>query len=410
MTVQTLLSPSERLPPVRRISEHSVDALSSLVDYLRTIYNPPVRGARRIDRKDSEYAGKAENDDADVLAHIRADEFERAHAVRWLTGLISQAALIPADCEERADALICAAAALIAVCTGTAAARTLTRTYAFRAPLLGPGKEVAVRLTDVPIAVDAEQATVGTQTWGGACLLAEMLVEDPARFGLTTPDTGGSLRGEGVRVLELGAGTGLVGLACASVLSSIGVGAGGLKTKVTIVASDYHPIVLKNLHANIEANFPGGAPSQVSISAHALDWSRYASGSCSPSTKPELPFHEPFDVILGADIVYEIQHARWIQNCVSALLRKPSTADSTSSNAWPRFHLVMPLRPTHVSESRAVEEAFPAAPRSSSPTPRSTVAPQLCVLEKETILCEMEDARPRAEVEYVHYVIGWTYG
>ncbi|KAJ3009092.1 hypothetical protein NUW54_g2913 [Trametes sanguinea] len=51
-SLMTVLSPpSARLPPIRRIHEHSVDVLESLLKYLRAIYNPPVRGTRRSGRK-----------------------------------------------------------------------------------------------------------------------------------------------------------------------------------------------------------------------------------------------------------------------------------------------------------------------------------------------------------------------
>ena len=209
-------------------------------------------------------------------------------------------------------------------------------------------------------------------------------------------------------VLELGAGTGLVSLVCARFLAALGPTADAKDSKTTVTATDYHQIVLKNLDHNIQANFPTGTPPHVSFSAHALDWSRYSTeGGCSVAFS-ESPFDRPFDVILGADVIYEPQHAIWIRDCVSALLRRPTTTHGVDPAPLPRFHLVMPLRPTHAYESRAVEEVFPLVEQGHVTEGKIIPEPRLRILEKKTMLCEVEDSRPRADVEYVYYVIGWA--
>ncbi|KAI1791862.1 hypothetical protein LXA43DRAFT_381264 [Ganoderma leucocontextum] len=398
MGLPVFAPPSVRLPPIRQIQEQPIDALANLVDYLDVIYNPPVRGARRIDRKtltDVSVTG-ANSDEKAALEALRADEFERTYAVRWLTALVSRASVLPtpleddetpSNSEDKVDALIRSATALIAVCAGTAAVRTVTRRYAFYAPFLKADLEIS--LTDVPISADSDYPTVGTQTWGSACLMAEMLVEEPGKFGLSESGSGE------VRVLELGAGTGLVSLAVAKLLSMRGT------TCATVVASDYHPVVLSNLEQNIRANFPPEALApRPSLSAHELDWSTYAPPSGLEPRDVAPPFDKPFDVIVGADVIYEPSHTMWIRDTVAALLPRPAPARSQT----PRFHLIMPLRPTHTSESRMVDEAFPPVSPSCA---RPVLELALHVLEKETIVCEAEDAR-RSEVEYVRYVIGWA--
>ncbi|TBU43830.1 hypothetical protein BD309DRAFT_920950 [Dichomitus squalens] len=403
MTLSLIAPPSSKLPSVRSIHERPLEVLASLVEYLRTIYNPPVRGTRRIDRKALKRSSTlcTGDDGKAALEALRADEFERAYAVRWLNGLVCQASLLSDpledsavsgdsyNVEDKVDTLIHSATALIAVCAGSAALRTLTRQYAFYAPSLEA--DVDISLTDLSISVDADSATVGTQTWGSACLMAEMLVEEPGKFGLTDEVLS---RAEGVRVLELGAGTGLVSLAAAKYLSMRGV-------KATVVASDYHPAVLSNLAHNIAANFPPPSPASadVSLCAHALDWSKFSLPGTAHHHTAEPPFDTPFDVILGADIIYELTHALWIRDTVAALL--PPSRSAPAHAPAPRFHLIIPLRPTHTSESHMVEEVFlPASIGSARPS--SELA--LCVLEKETILCEVEDAR-RSEVEYLSSVL-----
>ncbi|TFK78946.1 hypothetical protein K466DRAFT_592630, partial [Polyporus arcularius HHB13444] len=174
----------------------------------------------------------------------------------------------------------------------------------------------------------------------------------------------------------------------------------GVQASVEVVASDYHPLVLDNLRYNTEANFSYGTPSIVSLSACALDWSDYSPTAPSPAGPP---FDEPFDLILGADVIYEHTHALWIRDCVAALLRRPIAGLN------PRFHLVMPLRPTHAVESRDVQNVFlPEHGVSAGSQKFARMDWKLCVLEQETIVCEAEEGRGRAEVEYVHYVIGWV--
>jgi hypothetical protein len=97
------------------------------------------------------------------------------------------------------EPLVQSAAALLAICAGAASAGTRTRTYVFGS--------VRVQLTDVALRND-DFGSVGAQTWGSACVLAEMIAEEPARFGFELGGTGE----KAVRVLELGAGTGLVSL------------------------------------------------------------------------------------------------------------------------------------------------------------------------------------------------------
>ncbi|KAI0738648.1 hypothetical protein C8Q80DRAFT_1222471 [Daedaleopsis nitida] len=388
MTFSSLLPPSARLPPVRQIADQPIDVLINLVEDLRVLYNPPVRGQRRLNRRKSLKQNPGDLSCVETEEQLRTDEFERAHAVRWLTGLVAQSSMFEgslADDETHAklDRLICSASALIAACAGTAAARTLTRRFTFPCP--SDGEAIEVQLTDVPISADEELPTVGTQTWGSARLLAEMLAEDPGRFGLAEAAAAG--------------GGGGSGLALVKALSARHEAVPVARVAVEVVASDYHPAVLENLQRNVEANFPGGTPPHVSLTVAALDWSEF-----STSFPPDL---EMFDVVLGADVVYEPTHAEWVRGCVSALLRRPS---SSSALAQPRFHLVMPLRPTHAFESRAVEEAFPPSLydgpslNGTSEDPRS----RLCVLEKETIVCEGEDPGTHREVEYVHYVISWV--
>src|SRR5262249_35267689 len=124
-----------------------------------------------------------------------------------------------------------------------------------------------------------------------------------------------------IRVLELGAGTGLLSIITARLARS----------SSTIVATDYHPDVLANLAQNIKTN------ELVNVSVQHLDW--------------ENPWQsdEPFDVILGADVIYHPDHALWIRNCVEKLLSKHGT-----------FWLIIPIRSIgrHEDLDHTVETVF----------------------------------------------------
>jgi hypothetical protein len=375
------------------------------------------------------------------LQSIRVDAFEHAYVVRWLTALVAQKTTsrdddvnkIDEDEEDDHDhdhngassqeSLVQSAAALLAICAGAASAGTRTRTYV----LCG----VRVHLTDVALRND-DFGSVGAQTWGSACVLAEMIAEAPARFGLccccccgggdtgnTNGDAllvshgGGRPRVEGaapIRVLELGAGTGLVSLTIGKILETSACCCYRCSChwerdnprRAEIVASDFYPPVLENLRLNIQRNFPSKCDHDsdsaqghdLSISAHFLNWEEGASVDSTDSTRAlGAPFDIPFDEVFGADVVYELDHATWINACLKRFLRLTG-----------RFHLVIPLREGFVRESATVERVFP---HSEDVHRVMEAGPTLCITQKEYITCE---AWPdgKGEVEYVHYTIQWA--
>ncbi|EPQ51674.1 hypothetical protein GLOTRDRAFT_8913, partial [Gloeophyllum trabeum ATCC 11539] len=327
---------------------------------------------------------------------LRSDSFERTYAIRWLTAFCARADRLAdatdgvASAVVSLDSLVQDAAALLAICAGTASAGTISRNFAF-----DQGK-VQVQLTDIPLD-NHDYSSVGAQTWGGACVLSEMIVQSPQDFGITAS----ALRGP-FRVLEVGAGTGLVSLVVGKLVQAR---CNADARNCSVVATDYHPSILANLEHNILRNFPGtGSSDYVSVSAHFLDWAQYYRQD-SEGASP--PFNTPFDVILGADIVYESEHALWIKGCVKKLLRKPADADGGHP---PQFHLVIPLRSTHAAESGTIERVFSRADTESS-VENTERTWDLRILSKESIVCEAGgDVRYRgngAEVGYAYYRIGW---
>ncbi|KAI5476481.1 hypothetical protein MNV49_007728 [Pseudohyphozyma bogoriensis] len=149
----------------------------------------------------------------------------------------------------------------------------------------------------------------------------------------------------------MGAGTGLVGFAAAAVLGKM-EGGGHVDAGVDVELSDWEPFVLENLRHNLSLNSDlTTSSSNVNISISKLDWSAFPSTTNGPHDV--VPDEGRFDTILGADLVYEPQHTTWVHATVSSLLAFPSP-----SNPHPTFHLVLPLRSTHVAEHTAFDKMF----------------------------------------------------
>ncbi|GME46067.1 putative Nicotinamide N-methyltransferase [Neofusicoccum parvum] len=252
---------------------------------------------------DSGYVSRNEDDDdadedaEDAAAALRADEFERSFAVRWLTAFIARAdsELVRVGSEEAAQRLVDDAASILASFSETTDPDSddedagLTREFEFAVRATAA---VSVRLNDAPLK-GTDHTAVGLQSWGAAIVLSGLICADPERFGLPTPS--------GATIVELGAGTGLVSLTVAALLQQQHLG----HPPPTVVATDFHPAVLANLRRNVAAN---ASP----VLARPLDWS-------APALEPPLAPRRAA-VLLAADVVYAPEHARWLRDCAAALL------------------------------------------------------------------------------------------
>ena len=476
--------PTSKLPQIRTIPSQSTQNLAEALQYLRSLYQPPVRGSRR--RRSSRFLSLTK--DTRVPRDVHLDPFERNYTIRWLTALISY--LETQDNSADIEPLIQLAASILALCSGTSAAGTFHRDLVFTSNSISPCS-ITLRVKDIPLN-NQDYASVGAQTWGGACVLSESIVDEPWKFCLChapqndfpmkqnsasyfSPLCRTKHRPRPLRILELGAGTGLVSLTICKLLQNL-VTSHGLPSLVSsetpspsvaaldsslrptskpipiasaavLIATDHYLPVLENLASNIATNFPSHTQQSndpISFTSHHLDWSHfsstYATGNSTAATPPK-PFDEPFDVIFGADIIYELDHASWIKSCLSVLLRKPDyfapsddEIDTNANSLDPAFHLVIPLRSTHAKESRTVELVFPfseycrqgvrGVSGARDEAPPSTVRGfgedacgtlEMCVLSKEVIICEAEDGEGDDDgedgedvVTYLYYKIGWS--
>ncbi|KAF8798422.1 hypothetical protein BYT27DRAFT_7123503 [Phlegmacium glaucopus] len=414
-----LLLPTSYLPPIRDIGIYPLKTLNDALYYLRQIYNPEVRGSRRR-RPHSLTNALSVPDNAPRISReldtLRTDAFERSYAIKWLTALISQlgnnnsypdSSPTQEDLQPSTEDLMQSAASLLAICAGTASAGVTVRQFVFEnaeddTDLL----LIKVELVDAPLD-NHDYRSMGAQTWGSACIMAEMIVEHPTQFGFHQPQPHLCRKDDAepstFRCLELGAGTGLVSLTIAKMMQKSLL---SMKTKLEVIATDYYPSVLTNLKRNISSNFPSESSSSASrlrILTQALDWSTFSS-----ETTHEPVFETPFDLILGADIVYEPQHAPWIKSCLTKLLRKPSSTTTitlSSDIKQPTFHLVIPLRTTHTLESDSIEQIFPFNNHERSNSNGNST--ELVIKHKDIVVCDAENGKEGEDVEYAYYKIGW---
>lgn len=114
---------------------------------------------------------------------------------------------------------------------------------------------------------------LGLKTWGSAYMLSKRLVQHPNLLVLP--------------VLELGSGTGLVGMVSASL---------GHETTLTDL-----PEILPNLRENVELN-------SVAARVEALDWSN------------PKGLDERFETVIFSDPLYSLKHPQWIADMVKRFL------------------------------------------------------------------------------------------
>lgn len=311
------LTPSSSLPPLRTVDALSEAQVFDALQGLTRLYCPlsfhlePSR-KKPVDESlvDSGYTSGAEDDDDEqALTALHADGFERSFAERWLTGFISRSEELSCfSSDEARERAVEEASCVLESFHSNAAEEEqkqeelayYAREFSFEVNASeGQGQKINVRLNDGLAGQDSDQPDdVGLQSWGASIVFSQLLCAEPERFGLSKATLSSSSR-----IIDLGAGTGIVSLVLGYLLPQIGV------TNSTVIATDYHPAVLDNLRANIAANF--SSPVSEGIEAALLDWS-------VPSR--EAPLHLPADVLFATDVVYAPEHAVWLRDCATGFL------------------------------------------------------------------------------------------
>ncbi|KAI0539591.1 hypothetical protein GGR58DRAFT_464108 [Xylaria digitata] len=399
------LPPSSSLPAIRSLNDQPESRILSALSDLYGLYCPlPTSLAFQTNSvpkglpitADSGYASDNDEDNGkdEGIFELREDPYERAFAEHWITSFLGRVEELTCfESEESQQHAIDKASCVLASFFGQDKGEDIedteiTRDYHFTLNLgpseIGEHREntesetVTVQLTDGLAGRDnTDHTDVGLQSWGAAFIFTELMCTAPANLNFSKDALGSA-----PRIIELGAGTGLVGIALSKILPYLGV------PKSTIIATDFHTTVLANLNANIIKNFPtqsqDGGSIPLSIQAAHLDWQT-----------PDLssPLDKQADVLVATDVIYGPGHAVWLRDCAGRML-KPSGV----------FWLMLTVRTT------GKFEGISGTVRASFNGQDGLRNPQGSVL---TILDEKCYARPSGigrgdESEYRLFKIGWA--
>ncbi|KKZ61560.1 hypothetical protein EMCG_00543 [[Emmonsia] crescens] len=244
---------------------------------------------------------------------------------QYLTSIISSA-LSWIDSDELREAIWDAASTRLCERSGRTAMPAISR--AFTIPM---AQHTNFQLTLHEPSLTSDN--LGMKTWVSSYLLAKRLHTIlippssliPSRYKNNRP----------LRALELGAGTGLVGLSFAALWGSA----------ASIHLTDLDAIV-PNLAHNVEQNEELLSKAGASVSIGVLDW------SLETNPRPVPAEDERCDIILAADPLYSPDHPRWLVQTIQRWLY-PDTES--------RVVVEMPLRDAYLPQVEDFRRRMEAA-------------------------------------------------
>jgi len=174
------------------------------------------------------------------------------------------------------------------------------RTFSIPVSPCSPVPKASINLREPSLTGD----NLGHKTWAASYMLAKRL----SFVRESLPIFSDHIRREGisVRVLELGAGTGLVGIAAAAAFA-------------THVDLTDLPEICENLAYNCQRNESVIREYGGSTAAFSLDW------SCLP-LEDDMSVDDKYDVILAADSLYSSQHPAMLTNAICRYLKRVATS------------------------------------------------------------------------------------
>ncbi|KAF4340164.1 SAM-dependent methyltransferase [Fusarium beomiforme] len=385
--MSTLALPSSSLPPLFTLSKISESDIFNALHYLAAIYCPlsfPFSkelgdSKHAFAEVDSGYTSGNEDDEGEnTPASIRADVYEKSFAERWLTGFISRVETLEVFSSEEASQRALDQAAYIFESLFASALdeddqnSPFLREFSFETRISAEEKkQISVQLNDGLAGTnDTDFEDVGLQSWGASIVFSDLMCTDLERFGLTKLSPT-----EHTRIIELGAGTGLVSLVLGKLIPMLGI------NDSKIIATDYHPAVLENLQSNILINYP---KDKSPVRASQLDWADF--------TRDE-PFDVPATMLFATDVVYAPEHARWLRDCATRLLSDDGV-----------FWLLVTIRPNgkFAGIGNTVEAAFAETDR-----PCGEKGKRLDILERQK-LDKRSGIGRGDESHYELFRIGWA--
>lgn len=222
---------------------------------------------------------------------------------RYLTSVVAST-LAWIDDDQVKEAIWSAASARLSERSGRNAMPSMTRTFAV-------DKDLNFTIHEPSLTED----NLGLKTWTSSLLLARRLAE----LGRFLPEPCPP-------VLELGAGTGLVGMAAAA--------AWGARVLLTDL-----PEILPNLRKNLQLNADLIQKNKGTVDARVLDW--------NDETDVPRQQDEGFMVIVAADPIYSSDHPKLLVSTLSRWIIPSPEA---------RFIVELPLRDRYDQERQSLRD------------------------------------------------------
>ncbi|PGH26486.1 hypothetical protein AJ80_01800 [Polytolypa hystricis UAMH7299] len=250
------------------------------------------------------------NDAGDAAQN--AQIVHQSGVAQYLTSIISSA-LAWLDSDELREAIWDAASARLCERSGRTAMPAISRV--FKIPMT-QDIEFPITLHEPALTSD----NLGMKTWVSSYLLSKRLSSLLISASSLLPSTYKNNRP--LRALELGSGTGLVGLSFAALWGSA----------ATVHLTDLEPIV-PNLEHNVSLNDELLNKTGATVSTGVLDW------SIQPGPQPSA--EEKYDVIVAADPLYSPEHPKWLVQTIKRWLSHDGDA---------RVVAEMPLRDAYLPQ------------------------------------------------------------
>jgi D-xylulose reductase len=241
-------------------------------------------------------AKEAEGGNTLATSEVRAVQVNPEGVTRYLTSIVGSGLQWIED-EDIREQIWDQASARLSERSGRSAMGAMSRT--FRIPTSSESFELSIH---EPAFTGDE---LGLKTWAASYLLAKRL----SSFNLVPPNTQHRLQ-----VLELGSGTGLVGLAMA------GLGADVVLTDMSSIC----PNLSHNEQENYDVVSHNGGTARTAV----LDWTRPT--SCEPVEDSAAGNNEAipkeFPLILAADSLYSPDHPRMLVDTIHVWLSQDHNA------------------------------------------------------------------------------------
>lgn len=245
---------------------------------------------------------------------VNSSDTERSNLLNYYTSILKKYEN-PKTVSSISGTIVKEVSLRIAECCGRSAIPSMSRDFKFE------NMTSIVSLFEPSLTAD----NLGWKTWGASLILSEILVENFTKISSFKKKA----NGEPLKVLELGAGTGLVGISWACKWKELN---GTDKNDIEMYITDL-PEIVDNLKKNTTAN-----GIDAFVTADVLDWTKADDFVQKYSVEDQS-----FDIILVADPIYSPNHPEWVVNMISKFLR----ADGTC-------YLEIPIRPKYAVERQVL--------------------------------------------------------